>query len=50
MKNPNKDNRDKRLVNNDLKHSGDSIDKLRMQEEANSISATKEIGQANENL
>lgn len=42
--------KEKEIVTNDLKHAGDSIDKLRMQEEANSLLATKEIGQVNENL
>ncbi|MFS0783145.1 hypothetical protein [Bacillus sp. 1P06AnD] len=42
--------KEKELVKNDLKHAGDSIDKLRKQEEANLLLAAKEIGQVNENL
>ncbi|WP_187119423.1 hypothetical protein [Bacillus testis] len=41
--------KDKVYVKNDLKHGGDSIDKLRVQEEANVWAASKEIGQVNEN-
>ena len=37
------------LVKNDLKYSGDSIDELREQEEANIYLASKEIGQVIEN-
>ncbi|WP_195892898.1 hypothetical protein [Bacillus massiliigorillae] len=42
--------KEKELVKNDLKHSGDSIDKLRIEEDANIDLAAKEIGQVNENL
>ncbi|MGM9925618.1 MAG: hypothetical protein ACI35R_15325 [Bacillus sp. (in: firmicutes)] len=40
---------DEELVKNDLKHAGDSIDELRVQEESNIWLASKEIGQVNEN-
>lgn len=42
--------KDKELVKNDLKHAGDSVDKLRIQEDSNVVLANKEIGQINENL
>lgn len=44
-----KEYKDKQLVKNDLKHAGDSIDRLRIQEDANIELAEKEIGQVIEN-
>ncbi|MGM9928452.1 MAG: hypothetical protein ACI35P_10940 [Bacillus sp. (in: firmicutes)] len=39
----------KQVIKNDLKHAGDSIDKLRTIEAANTWLAAKEIGQQIEN-